>query len=311
MKGNRPFAVALLVVLLGLLRAEAHAGNGMSLLGTLPEGTSLVATWNMARSRLGPAGTMLIDAVSQNPRLDAVLQKLPTRAGIDWQRDVDTVVLGLVGDFAKSGRFVLMIEGQAAHDKLAAAVRKGKGFAARQHQGITYYQRGQLELAVMGGHWVIARKGVMTRVIAVFQGKAPSVERNRALMRMLRSGDLTQDLWSAFVVPKRVREEIAAEAGGATVEQGMVSVDFEDFHKQVRARVRLGMSSRAAVVALGSVLRVKGSQDETIAAMGLTQAVRTMTVSRKDNNLDLTLKPVRTDVKKLGRFLRTWDAPLP
>lgn len=311
MRGHRPFAVALLVALLGLLRAEAHAGDGMHLLRILPESTSLVATWNMARSRRGPAGTMLIDSVAKNPRLGDEIQTLHVRAGIDWKRDVDTAVLGLVGDFARSGRFVLVVEGRFDRNKLIAAARQGKGFVARQHQGITYYQTGKVEVAVLDGHWVIVGKGGMTRVIEVFQGKGASVERNRVLMTMLRSGDLTKDMWSAFIVPERVREEIAAEAGGSTVHQGMASVDFEDFDKQVRARVRLGMSSRAAVIALGTMLRIKGSQDQTIQAMGLAKAVLTMTVSRKDNNLDLTIKPVRADVKKLGQFVRTWDAPLP
>lgn len=309
MKGNCLLAAALLVSLLGALRTEAHAGDGTSALRLLPQDTALVAAWNLARSRTSPAGAALIDAVSQNQSIGGDVQRLRAQAGVDWKQDVDTMVLGMGPNLSRSGAFVLIVEGRFERDKIVAAARKTKGFAAREYWGMAYYQSGGIELAFLDDHWVIARKGVLTRVMDVVRGKARSVQRDQELMARLRTADVGQDMWCVFRVPAAMRQKIMAETGGHAVDHGHASVDLQDvLNRQVRARVRLHMSSQTAVIALGMLLRAKGPHDETVQAMGLASALRTMTISRKDTNLDLTIKPSKSGMAKLGRFLRSWGA---
>lgn len=309
MKGNSLLVAALLVSSLVASRPEAHAGDGTKALGFLPQNTALVATWNLARSRNSPAGRDLIEAMVGNERIGDGVQQFSVKAGIDWKQDVDTVVLGMGPKISRSEGYVLIAEGRFDRGKILAAARAGGGFSAREYWGTPYYQSGKMELAFLDDYLVIARKGALLGVMDVFRGKARPLRSSQAFMALLRTADVAQDMWCVFQVPKGMRKEIAAETGGHAVDHGLASVDLQDIQqKQVRARVRLNLSSSASVVALGMLLRAKGPADETVQAMGLEDAVRTMLISRKDSNLDLTIKPSKKEMSRLGRFLRAWSS---
>lgn len=297
----RTLAAAALVSLVSFTSAPAHAGEGQRALELLPRDMAMVATWNVARSRLSPVGTELIDILSDRHIISGTVQKLRKRMGLDWNRDVDTVVLGLGASFARSGRLIMLIEGRLDGRKLVSAAQKERGFRGLIHRGVDYYQIGRAEVAFIDGYWVTARRGAMPGVIDTFRGQNPSVRSNKAVMGLLRTVNIGKDFWCVFVLPKSMRDDIGSETGGWTLHTVTASVDLR---KRVRARVRLGLSDRAAVIGLGTWLRAQGPNDETIRAMGLSAAMRKVSVSRRDDSLDLALTIPENDMVKLKKYLR-------
>lgn len=296
----RILAAAGLILLVSLASSAAHAGDGQRALGLLPRNTSLVATWNVARSRLSPVGDELIDILADGHIISGTVQRLRKSMGLDWKRDVDTVVLGMDMNTA-STQIVMLIEGKVDQQKLAAAVQKEPGSRAVVHRGQPYYQLGKADVAFIDGYWVTARRGAMTRIIDASRSQAAAMRGNKGLMELLQSVNMGTDLWAAMVVPKRMRQEITAETGSWTMQAVTASVDLR---KRVYARVRLGLSSREGVIAVGEWLSSKGPTHATIQAMGLSEAVRAISVSRRDFNLDLAGAIPEADMAKLESYLR-------
>lgn len=293
---------ALVSLVMSLASASAYAGDGQRALEILPRNTSLVATWNVARSRLSPVGGQLIDILADGHIISGTVQRLRKNMGLDWSRDVDTVVLGLGADASPAAQLVMLIEGRVDQQKLVAAAQKERGFRGLIHRGVDYYQTGKAEIAFLDGYWVTTRRGAMTRIIDVSRGQAPSARGNKALMALLQSVNVGTDLWCVASVPKRMRQEISAETGNSWTLNGVTaSVDLKN---RVRARVRLGLSNREAVIKVGEWLQTEGPTHETIQAMGLSTAVRGISLSRRDDNLDLALTIDEADMATLKRYLR-------
>jgi hypothetical protein len=294
-------AAAALVSLVSLASAPAQAGDGQRALDILPRDTSLVASWNVARSRLSPVGAKFIDLLADGGVISGTVQRLRKSMGMTWRRDVDTVILGLGKAGSPGAQLVMLIEGRVDQQKLVAAAQKERGFRGLIHRGVDYYQIGKAQIAFLDGYWITTRRGAMPRLIDVSRGQSASTRSNKALVALLQSVNVGTDLWCVATVPKSTRKEIAAETGSWTMTEVTASVDLK---KRVRARVRLGLSDRAAVISVGSWLRAKGPTHETIQAMGLSAAVRGMSLSRRDDNLDLTLTVTPDDMATLARYLR-------
>lgn len=297
----RMLAAAALVSLVSLASPPAHAGDGQRALDILPRDVSLVASWNVARSRLSPVGAKLVDLLADGHIISGTVQRLRKGMGMSWRRDVDTVVLGLGASGSPAAQLVMLIEGRVDQQKLVAAAQKERGFRGLIHRGVDYYQIGKAEIAFLEGYWITTRRGAMPRIIDASRGQSPSARSNKALMALLQSVNVGTDLWCVANVPRPMRKEIAAETGSWTMTAMTASVDLK---KRVRARVRLGLSDRAAVIAVGTWLRAKGPSHEVIQAMGLSTAVRAVSLSRRDDNLDLTLTVAEDDMTTLARYLR-------
>jgi hypothetical protein len=297
----RMLAAAALVSLVSLASASAHAGDGQRALDLLPRNTSLVAAWNVARSRVSPVGGQFIDILADGNIISGTVQRLRKSMGLDWNRDVDTVVLSLGAEMSPTSQLVMLIEGRVDQQKLVAAAQKERGFRGLIHRGVDYYQTGKAEIAFLDGYWVTTRRGAMTGIIDVSRGQAASARGNKPLMELLQSANVGTDLWCVVSLPKGMRDEIAADTGSWTLNAVTASMDLK---KRVRARVRLGLSDRAAVIAVGAWLRAQGPTNETIQAMGLSAAVRGISLSRRDDNLDLTLPLTEDDMATLKRYLR-------
>jgi hypothetical protein len=295
----RMLAAAALISLATLVSASAHAGDGQRALGILPRNTSLVASWNVARSRLSPLGGQFVDILADGNIISGTVQRLRTSMGLDWSRDVDTVVLGLGMEGSLAAQLVVLIEGRVDQQKLVAAAQKERGFRGLIHRGVDYYQAGKAEIAFLDGYWVTARRGAMPQIIDVSRGQSASARSNKPLMELLQSVNVGTDLWCVANVPKDMRQEIAT--GSWTVNTVAASMDLK---KRVRARVRLGLTDRAAVIAVGAWVRDKGPTNETIQATGLSAAVRGVSLSRRDDSLDLTLTITEDDMVTLKRYLR-------
>jgi hypothetical protein len=297
----RTLAAAALISLATLVSASAHAGDGQRALDLLPRATSLVASWNVARSRLSPVGGQFVDILADGNIISGTVQRLRKSMGLDWSRDVDTVVVGLGAEASPAAQLVVLIEGRLDQQKLVAAVQKERGFRGLIHRGVDYYQTGKAEIAFLDGYWVTVRRGDMPRIIDVSRGQSASARSNKPLMELLQSVNVGTDLWCVANVPKEMRDEIAAETGSWTLNAVTASMDLR---KRVRARVRLGLSDKAAVIAVGAWVRARGPSHETIQAMGLSEAVRGVSLSRRDDNLDLTLTITEEDMVTLKRYLR-------
>jgi hypothetical protein len=297
----RKLVAAALVALVSLASAPALAGDGQRALDLLPRNTSLVATWNVARSRLSPIGAQVIDILADGHIISGTVQRLRKHMGLEWSRDIDTLILGMGAEVSRSAQIVMLIEGRVDQAKLVAATQKERGFRGLIHRGVDYYQSAKAEVAFLDGYWVTARRGAMPRIIDVARGQSASARTNPALMELLQGVNVGTDLWGVLAVPKRMREEIAAETGSWTINAVTASMDLK---KRARARMRLGLSDRAAVIVVGTWIRSKGPTHETIQAMGLSEAVRGVSVSRREDTLDLAITIPEAGMATLERYLR-------
>ncbi len=297
---SRLLVVAVLAVLVGLTSVPAHAGDGQRALALLPRDTTMVAAWNVARSRLSSVGVELVDVLADGRVISGTVQRLRRRMELTWQRDVDTVVLGMSANGANRGSLVMLIEGKVNRQTLLAAAQKERGFRAQVHRGIDYYQVGRAEIAYIDSFWVTARKGRMTRIIDIFRGQSQSVRRNKRVMELLGKVDVGRDMWCAFWIPEPMRESISSGGRIHTISANM------DLRKRVRARIRLGLPDRTSVIAMGTWLRAQGPNEEHIKAMGLSQAVRKASLSRRGTSLDLLLTIPVDALPKLEAYLREY-----
>lgn len=297
----RMLAAIALLSLVSLASAPAHAGDGQRALKLLPRNTSLVAAWNVARSRLSPVGGQFIDLLADGHIISGTVQRLRKRMGLDWNRDVDTVVLSLGAEASPGAQLVMLIEGRLDQQKLVAAAQKEPGFRGLIHRGVDYYQTSKAEIAFLDGYWITTRRGAMTRIIDASRGQSASVRNNKTLMQLLQSVNVGTDLWCVANLPKRMRQDIARETGSWSIHTMSASVDLK---KRVRARMRLGLSDQAAVIEVGAWLRAKAPANETIQAMGLSAAARAASLSRREDDLVLTVTIPEQDMATLERYLR-------
>ncbi|ACY14414.1 hypothetical protein [Haliangium ochraceum] len=297
----RMLAAAALVSLVSLASPPAEAGDGQRALSVLPRNTSLIITWNLARSRSSPIGGEFVDILADDKVIGGTVQRLRKRMKLAWERDIDTVVFAMATEVSFSGQISLLIEGRFTPQMLASAAQKERGFRGLIHRGVDYYQVGGTEVAYLDGFWVTTRRGRMPRIIDIARAQGASAKRNRALMSLLSSVPMSKDMWCAMVAPKRMREEVSRETGTWSLHGLTASVDFR---RRMRVRMRAALSKRDDVVSLGTWLKTKGPNQASVKAMGLSGALRKATVSRRENSLELVLDVPEGAYATLEKHLR-------
>lgn len=295
-----------LVALMSLASAPAHAGNGKDALKLMPADTALVLSVN---SRSLGKSKMAKDAfatLSQSGDVSSMQTKLLKDAGVDITKDIDTAVIGIAGNVEKSERVVMVIEGRFDQVKLVKFFKsEGKSFAKKQHGAMTYYVvDDDNEFAFLGNYFVATPKGGITDVLDRHLGQGKSAQKNRALMRLIKNSHTKKQIWMAMVMTPSMRKEIAAEAGGHSINTAIVGINMG---KNLDMSMRLGASDGKAASAMAAALRAKVAEmakEPSMSLVGLTDTFKNMTVKSTGKNVDASLSVSGNSVQQILGILQ-------
>lgn len=280
------------------LSAIAHAGDGNDALRLLPENTAMVASFNIERTSRSATGKRFLDTVLDVRSLSGVPGDFLRRAGVDIERDIETMIVAMADDYDKSEDLVLLFEGRFNQKKIVAVARKESStFATRKYRGVTYYELDDdSAFGFIGRYAVVTPIRTMPKIIDVHARKAPSSSKNRALMGLVKGGDTKKDMWGVFEIPRELRSEISKETGGHSVKGLMISIDLKN-GMSMKARMNvLRSEGAAAIAALMRKTATDAARDPQIAAVGVADAMRRMTVKQKGARLDITFTLTKTEL---------------
>ncbi|MEM9491646.1 MAG: hypothetical protein AAGC55_21045 [Myxococcota bacterium] len=299
---SRILASLIAVIALG---APAQAGDGVAVLGYLPENTALVVTMNLDRARQTARGKRFITAMLGSDRAAQTIDNLRKQSGIAIERDLSTLVLAMAEDFEQSEDIYVAMQGRIDREDITAkAMSQARSFHAKKHRGVAYLTiDDETALAFIGRDLVATPVKTVTRVIDTYRGRVRSATRNARLMAMVQDARTRSDIWAAFVVPDKLRREIAQEAGGHSVHSVMARLDLKS---GFAVQIRMEASSAAAASAIATLLRLTASdiaKRPRVVKYGLTTAVQTMKVRQSKRSIVAELTVPARDLATLEQAL--------
>lgn len=294
-----------LIAFISLPGAPAWAGDGLASLRMVPEDATLVITINVARAKQSATARSALKSVLDQGQVKDSLADLRANAGFDIERDLDTVVVAMPQDFARSERYVVVLEGRFDQRRFTALFKeKSTSFVRKKHRGVTYaVMDGDSEMAFLGKSLVLTPKGAMSRIIDVHKDKARSATHSARLMDLIKGGDTSRDAWLAFVLPDDLRTQIATEAGGHSVHALVASVDLQSSLRVAMAVTTSSESAAHAIATLARTSRDQAAQDPALVGLGLDIAVKGMTVKSRGPMVELGIHLTEADLHKLEFLL--------
>ena len=290
-----------LVVHLSLASAPAHAGDGKDTLKLMPRDTALVLSIDAGGLRKSKLAKQTFSTLTQGSDVADAKGKLIKGAGVDIDKDIDTVVVSIAGDLEKSERIVLFVEGRFDEAKLVKFFKaESKSFARKKHDGITYYAiDDDNEFAFLGKYFVATPKGGITDVLDRHQGKGSSASQNGELKKLLKTGHSKKQVFLAMVLTASMRKEIAAETGGHSMDTAIVGMDMA---KNLDVSMRLGASDATAASALATKLRAtvaEMAKEPSMSLVGLADTFKNMTIQSSGNDVDCSLSVSASSVQQM------------
>jgi hypothetical protein len=290
---------------LTLVPNVAAAGNGASVLSSLPKDTGWVMNINVDRVKGSPLFKEALAMAKKNPELAAAMDMMKAQGGFDPTRDVKTITIGLESDFQTNQKGVVMVEGKFSGKMLLnMAKASGAKAVAGSHLGIAYYTIEEAELAVFKGYLAVAPKGGMKTVIEVHKGKAPSVKSNGEFMKMYKGADKSKDFWMVAILPKNLRQQLGSQLGGHSMDSFTASIDVK---KGMVTQLRLATATSAAAQSIAGLMKAGIAQsagDPSINALGLGAVLKNVTVSSSANNVDVGIKLSDAELTKIKNLVK-------
>lgn len=293
--------IAFLAVALFAGVPTAHAGDGVKALSLLPADTTIVLNINFKRLRKSSSYGDILSAAKARPDYKEGVADLK-KAGIDLEKDVDTLMLGVRGD-ANGGDadgVVLIAEGRFNPKRLIKVLRKkNSDMKTRQHKGVKYYTLDDDgSLAILGRRVILAENKRMPSVIDLHKGRGSSVAGDRGFRKLRARIDTAKDVWFVAEIPKSKRagfgvpmaENIEAFSGSLDLRRGL--------------GVRLRISSTDAASANQLVAMVKmglsmAGSDQTAKSMGLDKIAQKAVVITDEADMVLKLDLTKAEAAKL------------
>lgn len=290
-----------LLALLSLASAHAHAGSGKDALKLMPRDTTMVLSINTKSLSKSKLAKKTFATLAQGGDVSIAKTKLLEDAGVDLDKDVDTVVIGIAGDLEKSERIVLVVEGRFDEAKMTKFFKaESKKFARQKHNSDTYYiVDDDNEFAFIGNYFVATPKGGITGVLDRHQGKGKSARQNRSLMRLLKNGQTKKQLWMGLVLTASMRKEIAAEASGHTMNTAIIGMNM---NKNLDLSMRMGVSDAKAASAMATALRAQVAElakEPSMSLVGLADTFKTMTIKSTGSNVDASATVSAASVQQI------------
>jgi hypothetical protein len=200
---NRPIVAGSLALVCSLaLAGEATAGNGKAAMSVLPKDASGIMTINVDRFRKSPHYAKAMEVLRDKGDFGKELDALREGAGLDLEKDIGTIVIGLPQDLQKGeSEFVFVMEGKfnpRAVLKALTAKFAGKITPAK-HRNVTYWANESSAIAIVGKRVVVAKTiDRLKAAINASKSKASSLLANDAVVGLVKDADTSKDMWLAM-----------------------------------------------------------------------------------------------------------------
>ncbi|MGE5340359.1 MAG: hypothetical protein ACM3SY_02650 [Candidatus Omnitrophota bacterium] len=199
--------------------AKAKTKDALSL---MPEEASGVVVFNFNRFAQMPTFDKMIKnsdlkkKETENPGLFKDYQDFVNKTGIDPKRDINTVLIGLMGNVSvqdKDANIVMILNLKYDKNKILALVKdKANEITEESHNGITIYKYKDSDGKIMGGAFIdesyIANGNVdsIKKVIDLSKGKGKNVRESLILKPYLNQMKADAILSFVFGIPQESRK---------------------------------------------------------------------------------------------------------
>lgn len=277
--------------LLASSSSPADAEPGKDALALLPEDTALVLSVDiksMSRSQLAKD---IFAFATRSGDIVETQKRLQEEAKLDLSKDVDSVVIGVAGDIEQAERLVILARGRFDKAKVAGFLKKDAGSSTqKQHRGVTYHALSDgTEFAFIGAYFVATPKGGLSKIIDIHRGKAASAKKNGQLTALTGKGHTKSNMWMAVVLSDAMRQEIAREAGGHSMNAVVAGIDVAT---DMEVSALMLASDAKAAQALAAMLTSAGQEmakESSMQMFGLGDAFNKMKVASKDTAVTVEL----------------------
>jgi len=284
----RLVSVVVVACLLVLAR-PADAADAKSIYPLLGADAQFVAAFDLVAVRDAPSFDAILGASGASAKLD----ELTANTGVDFRKDVDTVLMGGIKDAP-----VMVVIGRFTAAQKKSMVAKA---TAKKHRGVTYWVHGDGEMAWLGKQLVFTSPGGMTAVIDRFKKKAPSMARAAGAADLREAVAMTNTrnhVWFAMTT------EMVGSQGLPTSDLDLVTLGASlgaDVALDVRARA---VSADAAAKLETMVTASLPQLQDAMKQMGFAGAAGSIAVGHDDRILELTATIPGDELTMLLTFLK-------
>jgi hypothetical protein len=293
-----PIAAAVAALL--ALAPIAHAGDGLAAAKLLPADSTMVLNINFKRLRRSPVYKDILAAAEGREGYKKGAADLK-KAGIDIEKDVDTLVLGAkTGAGGQGDGFVVVVEGRFSASRLLKVLRtKNADMKTRKHAGVSYYElKEEGSIAILGKRVVLAENTRMPSVIDLFKGKGSAITDERSFKRLTAKIDRAKDIWFVGEVPKNKGAGFGMP-GAENIEAVSGSLDLR---AGLGVRLRITSSDNSSASQLSAMINMgKGlaAGDKTAQSMGLDVVAQKMVVITDERDTIMKVDLTRAEAAKL------------
>lgn len=283
------------------LAPRAHAGDGVKAATLLPADTDVVLGINIKRLRKSAAFDDIIKMARERPDYQKGFGELK-KAGINIERDLDTVLLGV--RYGANGSdpdgVVLVAEGRFHPKRLIRVLRKkNSDMKTLRHAGVSYYTLdADGSLAILGRRVILAENDRMRDVIDLFKGRGKSLATSTRFKGILSRTDTGRDLWFTAEMPKN-------QKGGFGVP---MAEQLESFSGSLDLRRGLGIRFRIAtkdattartIVSQFEMLKGMAASEPQVQQMGLDTVLQKSKVIADEADVAFSVDLTADEAKKL------------
>jgi uncharacterized protein (UPF0212 family) len=226
---------------------KAGSAKAESMLNLLPKDSRGVVMIDVHKIMM----TEFVDKMIKDPKNAPKYEEFVKTTGIDPQKDVYFVAVGISGEMGggKEPEPAIVANLKYNKDALLAAIKKeGKDLQEQTYNGVTLYcgsfQKGEEKPGcgafLDDSNIVIGNDKTVKAVIDVFQKKSESVLKNLQLADVLKNTKKDAMVWSAFLFPPDATKELAAKNPMLGALEGIKSLtlSFDYSDKTFQANIR-------------------------------------------------------------------------
>ncbi len=305
-------AVALAAALFVFVAAgPAVADDGRAALKMAPRDSTLVVSVDLEQLRKHPAYPAAVAELTKDESTRRGFEELRAEVGLDVHQDLRslTIVMPFTSGGAP-GDALIFARGKIDGPKLLAfSDKRGAPSTAREHLGQAWYEIDGGGLLFVGDHAVAGNTPAIQAAIAARAPKGASLEKNAAMMKLVKAVDTKADAWFAMLVPKGMRDEMGRDNPlYGRFQSAAGSFDLGD---GLKVRLSLGAVDAKSAVEMAEETRkglAEAAADPQMRLMGFASALSKVQVTTKraqvELALDLTQEELDPLVKKLLVLLR-------
>jgi hypothetical protein len=277
--------------IIAMNNTPAEADSRADALELLPDDTAFVLSVDVKSMSKSTVAKELFAFVTKSGDIAQTQKRLLEEAKLDLTKDVDSLVIGLAGDIQKAEHIVFLARGRFDKSKVTSFLKKdATSFTQKQHRGINYYALSDdTEFAFMGSYFVATPKGGMMKVIDLHRGKAKSAGKNSRLAALVGKGYTKSNVWLAVVLTDAMRQEIASETGGHSMDAVVAGIDIATDVNITTLLLASDAKGAEALATMFTSAAKEMAREPSLQMFGLSDTFNKMKVAWKDTEVTVEM----------------------